>query len=76
MPKPIVPIHTGMPSLVRPMFRTLGVAASGLSAPTVAAALLQLTRIGIVREVSGRKRSRVFAYQKYVDIVGEDTAPL
>ena len=52
------------------------VAASGLSAPTVAAALLHLTRIGIVREVSGRKRSRVFAYQKYVDIVGEDTAPL
>jgi flagellar basal-body rod protein FlgC len=32
MPKPIVPLNTGIPSLVRPMFRTLGVAASGLSA--------------------------------------------
>ena len=32
MPKPISPLPQGVQSLVRPMFRTLGVAASGLSA--------------------------------------------
>lgn len=32
MPKIPPPINTGIPALVRPMFRTLGVAASGLSA--------------------------------------------
>ena len=32
MPKPISPLPQGVQSLVRPLFRTLGVAASGLSA--------------------------------------------
>ena len=32
MPKPITPLPDGVQSLVRPLFRTLGVAASGLSA--------------------------------------------
>jgi len=48
----------------------------GLSAPTVNAALADLERLGIVTEVTGKRRNRVFSYQRYLDILGEGTAPL
>ncbi|CUX70849.1 MULTISPECIES: Fic family protein [Agrobacterium] len=49
---------------------------TGLSAPTVNAALADLKRLGIVDEVTGRKRGRVFSYQRYLAILGEGTDPL
>jgi len=49
---------------------------TGLTAPTVNAALADLQRLGIVNEVTGRRRGRVFAYTAYVDILSEGTAPL
>ena len=49
---------------------------TGLSAPTVNAALADLERLGIVEEVTGRKRGRVFSYQKYLAILSEGTDPL
>ncbi|MCZ7888682.1 hypothetical protein PL599_18590 [Agrobacterium sp. ST15.16.055] len=49
---------------------------TGLSAPTVNAALADLKRLGIVDEVTGRKRGRVFSYQRYLSILGEGTNPL
>ena len=52
------------------------VAHTGLTAPTVNAALGELARLGIVQEVTGRKRGRVFAYRAYLDILNEGTAPL
>ncbi len=52
------------------------VASTGLSAPTVNAALADLGRLGIVDEVTGRRRGRVFAYREYLDILSEGTAPL
>ena len=48
----------------------------GLSAPTVSAALADLERFGIVEEVTGRKRGRVFSYRGYLAILSEDTDPL
>ncbi|CVI64860.1 Filamentation induced by cAMP protein Fic (fragment) [Agrobacterium salinitolerans str. Hayward 0363] len=48
----------------------------GLSAPTVNAALADLKRLGIVDDVTGRKRGRVFSYQRYLSILGEGTDPL
>ena len=48
----------------------------GLSAPTVNAALADLERLGIVTEVTGKRRNRVFSYQRYLDILSEGTAPL
>lgn len=47
-----------------------------LTTPTVNAALSELERLGIVSEVTGRKRGRVFGYQRYLDILNEGTAPL
>ena len=48
----------------------------GLSPPTVNAALADLERLGIVTEVTGKKRNRVFSYRAYMDILSEGTAPL
>lgn len=49
---------------------------TGLSAPTVNAALADLERLGIVEEVTGRRRGRVFGYRRYLAIVSEGTDPL
>lgn len=49
---------------------------TGLSAPTVNAALADLERLGIVNEVTGRKRGRVFSYPRYLAILSEGTDPL
>lgn len=48
----------------------------GLSAPTINAALADLERLGIVSEVTGKRRNRVFSYTAYLDILSEGTAPL
>lgn len=45
---------------------------SGLTMPTVNAALAQLQSLGLVEEVTGRKRGRVFAYRAYLDILSEE----
>jgi Fic family protein len=47
-----------------------------LSIPTVADALKNLTKIGIARETTGRQRGRVFAYDRYLQIVTAGTEPL
>lgn len=47
-----------------------------LSQPTVTKAIEQLEHLGVVREVTGRARSRIFAYDAYLDILSEGTEPL
>ncbi|MCX7819355.1 MAG: Fic family protein [Kiritimatiellae bacterium] len=47
-----------------------------ISFPTAARAVEALGRLGIVRELTGRKRERIFAYQRYLDILNEGTEPL
>jgi Fic family protein len=49
---------------------------TGLSAPTVNAALADLEKMGIVEEITGRKRGRVFSYRRYLAILSEGTDPL
>ena len=49
---------------------------TGLTPPTINAALVDLVRLGIVSEVTGRRRGRVFAYSAYLAILNEGTAPL
>lgn len=48
---------------------------TGLSSPTVYAALAALEKIGVVRELTGRERHRVFAYDEYMRILSEGTEP-
>lgn len=47
-----------------------------LTFPTVTSALNHLLQLGIVKEVSGKRRDRLFAYSRYVSMVGEGTKPL
>ena len=46
---------------------------TGLSLPTVTKALLALERAGVVKEISGRRRNRVFVYSRYLDILVKGT---
>ena len=47
-----------------------------LTVPTVTQALSNLVKLGIVKEVSGKRRDRLFAYSRYVSMVSGNTAPL
>lgn len=49
---------------------------TGLTSPTINAALADLQRLGIIEEVTGRRRGRVFRYTAYLDILNEGTMPL
>lgn len=49
---------------------------TGLSAPTANAVLADLERLGVVEEVTGRRRGRVFSYRRYLAILSEGTEPL
>jgi Fic family protein len=44
--------------------------------PTVAAAMRHLQSLGIVRELTGRKRNKLYVYQHYLRILDEGTTPL
>jgi Fic family protein len=45
----------------------------GLSAPTVRSAIEALEDAGIVRELSGKRRDRVFGYRRYLDLMNSET---
>ena len=47
-----------------------------LTAPTINAALADLQRLGVVNEITGRRRGRVFGYRAYLDILNEGTSPI
>jgi len=47
-----------------------------LTVPTVTSSLNHLVRLGIVKEVSGKHRDRLFAYARYINMVSEGTNPL
>lgn len=48
----------------------------GVSAPTLAKSLEHLRQLGIVRELTGKQRHRIFVYEPYMAILNEGTEPL
>jgi Fic family protein len=46
---------------------------SALSTPTVTQALRELEKLGIVRETTGRARSRIFAYTRYLEALNAES---
>jgi Fic family protein len=48
----------------------------GLSAPTIAKSIQHLEALGIVREITGKQRGRLFVYGGYLDILNRGTEPL
>lgn len=49
---------------------------AGLSFPTASKGMTGLVDVGIVRELTGNRRNRVFAYDRYLAILGEGTEPI
>ena len=48
----------------------------GISFPTVTASVNQLLKLGVLREITGRRRRRLFVYDAYLNILNEGTEPL
>jgi Fic family protein len=48
----------------------------GLTAPPVAKAIDRLAELGILAEVTGRRRDRVYVYKRYLDLLAEGTEPM
>jgi Fic family protein len=48
----------------------------GILAPTVAKSLGHMQELGILREVTGRERHRLFVYENYLEILNEGTEPI
>jgi Fic family protein len=46
---------------------------SGLSFPAAGSAMALLVELGIARELTGKRRNRVFAYDRYLSILSEGT---
>ncbi|MCK5125357.1 MAG: Fic family protein [candidate division Zixibacteria bacterium] len=47
-----------------------------LSPPTISSALKELQKLGIVEEVTGMRRNRLYRYKDYLAILSEGTQPL
>lgn len=47
-----------------------------ISQPTVTSALKRLEEIGVVREIPGKARDRIYVYKEYLDILEEGGQPL
>jgi Fic family protein len=50
--------------------------ATGVVVSSIAKAMAGLVEMGMVREVTGRKRNRLFCYDRYLKVLSEDTEPL
>jgi len=46
------------------------------SFPTASNALSNLERLGILTEITGKERGRVYAYARYLDVLNEGTEPI
>ena len=49
---------------------------TGLSFPAVNGAVKAMEEAGILREITGQRRNRVFTYEQYLAILSEGTEPL
>ena len=49
---------------------------AGVSFPAASQAVIHMQRLGILREITGKHRRRLFAYEAYMSILNEGTEPL
>ena len=74
MPKALAVFERFRVRLVRTIAQLSG--ETGLAPNTVAKALADLEGLGIVRELTGKKRDRVYAYARLLEVMSEGTEPL
>ena len=48
----------------------------GISFPAVMSAVGHLQKLGVLREITGKQRRRLFVYEAYLNILNEGTEPL
>ena len=61
----------------RPLARLQGVSRRArLSFPAATSGMMLLVKLGIARELTGKRRNRVFGYDRYLKILNEGTEPL
>lgn len=61
----------------RPVMTIAGAAtATGVNRTSIVAAMAKLMELGIVRELTGYRRNRLFAYDAYLRLLSRDTEPL
>ncbi len=61
----------------RPILSLPGICAvTGLSFPAVSSAMDLLVDLGVARELTGKRRNRLFLYDRYLGILNEGTEPL
>jgi len=61
----------------RPILSIPAAAAStGLSAPTIAKSLVHMQRLGMLCEITGRQRRRLFVYDAYLKVLSEGIEPI
>ena len=49
---------------------------TGLAFPGATSGMELLVKLGIAREITGQRRNRIFAYDRYISILNEGTEPL
>ena len=59
--------QTSVPSLSRDL---------GLTPPTIRSTFNAMLKLGILEEITGKKRDKVYVYRKYLDILSEGVDPL
>ena len=47
-----------------------------ISVPTVTAALTRLQELGIAREITSKRRDKLYSYEKYINLLNEGTEPI
>ncbi len=49
---------------------------TAISIPTVTAALARLEELGIVREITNKRRDKLYSYERYIQLLNEGTEPI
>ncbi len=49
---------------------------TAISVPTVTAALARLEELGIVREITNKRRDKLYSYERYIQLLNEGTEPI
>jgi ribosomal protein S25 len=52
------------------------VSSCNVSFPTANKSLQHLCQLGIVKEITGKTRNKIYVYQKYLDILNEGAGPI
>ncbi len=60
-----------------PMFGIASAAEKiGVSFPTAASSVEHLETLGVLQEITGKRRSRLYVYRRYMSILSEGTEPI